>query len=514
MVVGPHPRSSEAGLEMLRAGGNAFDAVVAAGFTEGVVEPAHSGVAGYGGAAVCYLAGSRSVVCVDFNARAPAAALPDMFVGRETAQIHGPLAVAVPGIVGGLDTLHRKWGSLPLHAVLAPAIRAARGGWACNRLTHEALTKCFHLLRREFPATAAMVAPGGRAPELGERMENPELARTLEHLAGAGLRDFYEGETAGRIVSAVEGLGGILTGDDLAGYQPSVMPALAIEYRGVLLSTPPHCSGGVTSLQILKVMDGFDLDAVGCGTSQFFHLYCEALKACWRRRLTDLGDPEFGAAAPERHLDDALIDELRAETREGLTHPRAGERIAPDPASCTSHLCAADAHGNMVSLTQTHGGHLGSWVTVPGTGLVLGHGMARFEPRPGWPNSVAPGKRPLHNMTPMLATRDGRPAAVFGTPGGRTIVNSQAFFAICMYAGGMDMQSAIAAPRLHCEEAEPAKLEARAGPEMLEALRGLGHLVNEVERNGGPAHGIVAGEAQGELSGATDPRGDSAVAWG
>jgi gamma-glutamyltranspeptidase/glutathione hydrolase len=172
----------------------------------------------------------------------------------------------------------------------------------------------------------------------------------------------------------------------------------------------------------------------------------------------------------------------------------------------------ADSAGNVVSLTQTHGAFFGSFVTVPGTGLLFGHGMTRFDPRPDWPNSIAPGKRPLHNMAPMLALQDGRPVAAYGTPGGRTIVNNQALFSLGLFVYSMEIADVLAIPRLHCEEAEPLKLEQRAGNEVFSALEDRGHRVEHVEKNGGPAHGIVIGAAPTELDGATDPRYEGKVA--
>jgi gamma-glutamyltranspeptidase / glutathione hydrolase len=517
MIVGPHPRTAEAGLEMLRAGGNAFDAAVAAAFTEAVVEPAHNGVAGYGGAAVCFHP-EQGVVCLDFNSEAPAAADPGMFLNDagmpdNPRQNRSTLSVGVPGIVAGLEEIHRSWGTLPLTGILAPAIRAAREGWDCNPLTHVSLRDSAAGLWETFPDTAELLMPGGRVPEPGETMTNPDLGATLEMLSARGLREFYEGETGRIIVASLRERGGILTRDDLASYRPLRLPATRMEYCGRTLHTPPVGSGGVTSLQMLRLLERFDLSGLQPGTAPLFHLFGEVMKACWRRRLTTLGDPAFTGIVESAELEEALIEELRGQVEAGLANPQPGERLAPDPIQCTSHICAADASGGVVSLTQTHGAWFGSWVSVPGTGLVFGHGMARFEPRPGWPNSIAPKKRPLHNMAPFLVTRDGRPAAAYGTPGGRTIVNNQACFSLCLYRFGLDIAATLALPRLHCEEAEPMKLETSAGEPVLEQLRALGHQVAGVERNGGPAHGILLDSDLARMDGSTDPRGNGKVAW-
>jgi gamma-glutamyltranspeptidase / glutathione hydrolase len=526
MVVGPHPLTAEAGLEMLQAGGNAFDAAVAAAFTEAVVEPSHNGIGGYGGAAVCFHAAERRVVCVDYNTEAPAAARPDMFTTEPspdgvyrvsgTVHAHGPMSVGVPGIVAGLEEIHRSWGALPhpesIPQLLGPAIRAARDGWECNRITHNCLRENAEGIRAGFPETATLLTLTEGLPQAGERLSNPQLARTLERLASAGLRDFYTGEIAGRIVDCLQERGGILTREDLAAYRARHVETTSMAYRGRVLHTPPVGCGGITTFQILRVLEGFDLSDRLPGTAAFYHLFAAVIKACWRRRLVDLGDPAFTGVPEAGQLDPALISDLRQEARAELEAPRPGTPIAPDPYYSTSHICAADAAGNVVSLTQTHGAAFGSWVSVPETGLILGHGMARFEPRPGWSNSIAPGKRPLHNMAPMLVLQEGSPVAAYGTPGGRTIVNNQAYFTLGLFAFGLDLGTTLAAPRLHCEEAEPLKLEERAGEAVFEELRAMGHQVRAVERNGGPAHGILIGGHPTELHGATDPRGDGKVA--
>jgi gamma-glutamyltranspeptidase/glutathione hydrolase len=522
MTVGPHPLTADAGLEILRAGGNAFDAAVAAAFTEAVVEPAHNGVAGYGGAMVGFHAG-RGVVCVDFNSQAPRAARAEMFPTEPGSELlytvpqaihkRGALSIGIPGVVAGLEEIHRSWGSLPMARLLEPAGRAAREGWECNTATHRCLNEHAAELSA-FPATRGLLMPEGRVLQPGDRMENPELAATLERLGATGLRDFYAGELARRLVASIREQGGIIEERDLAEYRARHVAPTEMEYRGRRLHTPPVGCGGVTSFQMLEVLEGFDLTLLAPGTPEFFHLYAEVMKPCWRHRLETLGDPEFTGVPEAGQLDAELIAAIRAEVEMGLKHPRPGERMAPDPFKCTSHICTADAAGSVVSLTQTHGAAFGSWVSVPGTGLIFGHGMARFDPRPGLPNSIAPGKRPLHNMAPMLATLDGRPVAAYGTPGGRTIVNNQAYFSLCLFACEMGIAEALAAPRIHCEECEPINVEERAGPEALAALRERGHRAEPVERSGGPAHGILVGSIAGQYSGATDPRNEGKVAFG
>jgi gamma-glutamyltranspeptidase/glutathione hydrolase len=523
MVVAAHPFTARAGIEALRAGGNAFDAAVAAAFTEAVVEPGHNGLAGYGGCLAAFCARRNEVVCLDYNTRAPAAARPDMFPVEDlpdggyripgSRHRIGPLSVGVPAIVDGLRETLECWGTLPLEAVLAPGIRAAGEGFPVNRATAANLASHGEQIRAEFPDTAALLMPDGSPPAEGARMSFPDLATTLRDLASAGLRDFYEGELATRIARGIQDAGGILTREDMAAYRARRCPPVVVDLRGGRLHTPPVGAGGVTSLQILRVLDGFSLQRRSSPDAAFFHLFAEVLKACWRRRLTELGDTPDVAQVMARHLSEEVIREIAAEVRAGLEAPQPGEMLGEDPSRCTSHICAADREGNVVSLTQTHGAQFGSWFSIPGTGLILGHGMARFDPRPGWPNSIAPGKAPLHNMAPLLITRQSRPWCAIGTPGGRTIVSNQAYFAHCLLRWRLDPAATLAAPRLHVESCEPLQLEERAGPELFAALESLGHQVKSVDRNGGAAHAILLDDSGGFFEGATDPRYQGEVAW-
>jgi len=524
VVIGPHPLTAEAGLGILRAGGNAFDAMAAAAFTEGVVQPSHNAPAGYGGHLVAFHA-REGVVCLDFNSEAPAAASGTMFPTRATPDgdnlyevighrhRHGALAVGIPGVTAGLAELLRCWGTLSPTAILAPGIRAARDGFEVNTANATTLADNAEELRRDFPETARLLTLDRRIPKKGDTLTNPELAATYERWAEHGLRDLYEGQTAARVAEYIQAEGGILTREDLAQYQARHVEPLHIAYRGHDLYTPPIGAGGVTSLQLLQALEDFPIHRMRPGSAEFMHLFIEAMKSCWRRKLTLLGDSAFTGLPESSQWTPQALTEIRAEIRRGLKQTEPGERVAPDPFLGTSHLCAADAQGNLVSLTQTHGSAFGSWVTVPGTGLTLGHGMCRFEPRPGWPNSIAPGKRPLQNMAPFLITRNERPWAAIGAPGGRTIPNNLAYFILHLLRWRTDVATALASPRVHCEEAEPAKVEDRADPAVVAELERLGHQVEVVEKNGGPGHGIVIGEEPNSFDGATDPRQEGRVAW-
>ena len=297
--------------------------------------------------------------------------------------------------------------------------------------------------------------------------------------------------------------------DDLKNYRPFITQPYEIQYRGYSVYTSPLGAGGLTTLQMLRLIEPFDVAAMSL--TERFHLFAEAMKVCWPERLRRFGDPAFVDIDIDEELSDRFTETLLSKLNEGLAAPQRGEVVYYEPMSCTSHISTADAAGNMVSLTQTHGGGFGSMVTVPSTGLLFGHGVGRFDPRPGLANSVGPGKRPLHNMAPFLALRDGQPFATYGIPGGRTIPNNELNLSVSLIDRQVSMQEALAAPRLHTDGAEPIQVESRAGEETLAALRELGHEVAASGGIGGPGHGIRVSADGTHHAGGTDPRGEGKV---
>ena len=505
---------------MLKAGGNAVDAAVAAAFTEGVVEPLHNGVAGYGGCMVIYLAQRASVIAIDCNSVAPAAASEGMFAIAKapppagyrvpgSRNIFGSLAVGVPGVVAGLCLALGRFGSMPLYEVLRPAIAAARYGFVPTAKNRRGLSEQAERMRREFPETARVFLKNGRPPRKGERLTNPDLARTLESLAEGRPDLFYKGAVAGAITACIEESGGCLTLDDMRRYRARVVPPYSAPYRDCRLYTPPLPAGGITTLQMARLLERFE--PAEMSVSERLHHSAEAMKACWPERLKRFGDPAFVDIDAAAELSAEFTARLARRMKSGLKSPRPGRLVAPEPISCTSHISTADVAGNLVSLTQTHGGAFGSMLTVPGTGLLLGHGVSRFDPRPGLANSIGPGKAPLHNMAPFIALRDGRPWAAYGLPGGRTIPNNQLTLTLNLVDLGATPQQALDAPRLHTEGAEPLQVERRAGKATLDRLRHMGHQLEASTGIGGPGHIVALAEDPAVQSGATDSRFDGLV---
>ncbi len=520
-IVGPHPRTANAGMKILQSGGNAVDAAVAAAFTEGVVEPSHNGIAGYGGCMVIYLADQQRAVAIDYNTVAPAAASDQMFTIEKTdtpagyrvpgrVNLHGPLAVGVPGVVAGLCLALQQFGSMPLTEVLKPSIRSARYGYVPNTANRNGMAGNAKRWLEEFPETARVFLKNGRAPQPGERLTNPDLARTLEAVAEGGSSAFYQGTIAQKIADYIQENGGCLSVEDFQRYTPRVLEPYKISYRGYRLYTAPLGAGGLTTLQMLRLIESHDIGSTSL--AERIHLLAEAMKIGWYERLSRFGDPEFVEIDISAELSDAFVTKFTPQLEAGLKSPKPGEIVYYEPLNCTSHISTADSRGNMVSLTQTHGGGFGSMVTVPGTGLLFGHGVGRFDPRPGFANSIASGKRPLHNMAPMLALRNNAPFATYGIPGGRTIPNNQLSISVNLIDRHMTAQEALDAPRVHNEGAEPVRVEARAGAEVLEELQKRGHQIEPQQGIGGPGHAIVLADDPDFQSGGTDPRGEGRVA--
>lgn len=455
MVATKHPLATAAGLEMLRRGGNAVDAAVAAAFASGVVEPWMSGLGG-GGYMVVHHAASGDTVVIDYGMRAPGGAREDMYelTGapgpdpdlfpwpgvRDDANQHGGRAVAVPGTVAGLALALARYGTLDLPTVLAPAIRHARDGFPVTWYTMARVALDAPLIAR-YPETARTFFRGGFPirPGQGPRptlLQQPELAATLMAIAEGGPAAFYTGPTARAIAAATH-----LAAADLAAYRAEVIPTLAIPWGEYRIHTTPGCTGGPTLAETLLILAGFPLEAHG--SAAYLHLFAEAAKLAFADRLGHMGDGQ----AWERLLAPAHIAarQKQIDPARARPNPMPGEPLE----TSTTHLCTADAAGNLVSCTQTLLSAFGSRVTAPGTGVLLNNGMFWFDPEPGRPNSPGPNKRPLSNMAPLVALdAAGRPRLALGASGGRKIMNANAQIALAVLEFGLGIQAAIAAPRI------------------------------------------------------------------
>ena len=513
LCIAQDARTAAVGAEILQRGGNAFDALIAAAFMEAVISPSNCGIGGYAATGIAFDSKARKVVAIDANAVAPAAATPEMFPvistpGSSNYKLPdgkhktGALSVAVPGVLAGLLHWLDRFGSLDRRTIMRPAIRQAREGIRLDKVQ----SRTWLQLRVE-----GLDEKSINLAEIPELIPMDELADSLEAIAEEGNSVFYSGRIGRMIVDHLQKRGGILTREDLETYRPIDVDPVSVNIRQHQVFSPPPSSGGLTSLQMAALYDRLaaETSLPKLSSVESIEFSIEIAKAVWAERLTTLGDARAMTVEPQSLLEESHLDELLAQIREGLRKPSPGKLIAPDPLRGTVHLIAADAAGNVVSWTQTHGGGFGSRVMVPGTGIVLGHGMCRFEPRPGWVNSVGPGKRPLHNMCPVLGLRDGKPVIAAGAAGGRTIVNNSGTLLINRLISGLSAVDSVTAPRVQCESLEPVVLEETIGDGVVNSLRDRGHLVKTVPRDAGTAHLLV--REQGQWQGAAEPRASKAT---
>ncbi|GAA3917814.1 gamma-glutamyltransferase [Hymenobacter algoricola] len=464
LVVSAHPAASRVGVEILRRGGNACDAAVAVQFALAVVLPAAGNIGG--GGFLLYRGADGQEGALDFRETAPAAAARDMYLdsqGNVVASLStlGHRAVGVPGTVAGMAAVHQKLGKLPWRELVQPAVDLAAKGVALTAKEAAGLNGTKNDFAKVNPYSAYLIA-GTWQP--GDVIKHPELAATLGRIRDQGRAGFYEGVTADFIVAEMRRGRGIITKQDLQGYQPRWRTPLHGQYRGHdVLTFPPPSSGGVALLQMLQMLEPYDLRKAGWHSPQATHWITEAQRRVYADRATYLGDPDFGRVPVARLLAKSYNQQRMATTRphRATASPdvTAGTNLPGYESDQTTHYSIVDAQGNAVSCTTTLNGAYGSKVVVAGAGFLLNNEMDDFSAKPGVPNSyglvggaanaIAPGKRMLSSMTPAILTRQGKLTMVVGTPGGSTIITSvlQAIINVLDY--DMTMQQAVAAPRLH-----------------------------------------------------------------
>jgi gamma-glutamyltranspeptidase/glutathione hydrolase len=484
---------------------------VATAFAMAVVEPFMSCLAG-GGSMLVHRPRTGASVALDFNVEAPQRARAEMYrlgEGRSSdlfpwravegdANVHGHLAVAVPGSVAGLVLALERWGTWDLRDVVAPATRIARRGVPMDWYLAGVVGMYAEELSR-YPEAARTYLRDGRWPPRpphladGDRVRYPALGRTLTLIGKEGASVFYRGELAQAIESEVRRGGGILDRGDLEGYRVRASAPLLGEYRGVTLLGMPGATGCLTALEALNVLECFAVGAREPGDARAVHLRAEALRIAFEDRLRWLGDPTrvrapwtaLAGKAYARAVAEGIRPDGRRHARRRVDpwryeRGRAGRAGAPmvGPVhECTTQVCAVDRDRTLVSLTHTAVSLFGSKVVVPETGLLLSNGMIWFDPEPGRPNSIAPRKRPLVNMTPFLALRDGRPYLAVGAPGGRKIVSAVPQVLANLIDFDLGPQAAVEAPRLHTEGGASVDVDDRVGAATIANLGRRGHRV-------------------------------------
>ncbi|HEX9705051.1 MAG TPA: gamma-glutamyltransferase [Gemmatimonadales bacterium] len=531
MVVSGHPLASEVGVEILRQGGNAIDAAVAVGFALTVVLP-EAGNIGGGGFFVFRDTAGR-VRALDYRETAPARATRDMYLdsmGNVTDKsLTGHLAVGVPGSVAGLHAMWQAGALLPWATLLEPAIRLARDGHLVDSVRNESIADDVDRLRR-FAASAAQFLVNDTAPPRGALLRQPDLARTLRLVADSGPAVFYQGQIAALIVEEMKRGGGLISGEDLAGYRAKWRDPIELSYRGhTIYSMSPPSSGGITLGIILNVMEGYDtLSAFG--TPQHVHFNAEAMRRAFIDRNRYLGDPDF-VEMPITHL---LSKSYAAALRATIEASRATPTVPAANGSGggggvnTTHYSIVDAAGNAAAVTTTLNGGFGSAVTVTGGGFLLNNEMDDFTAAPGKPNyyglvqgeanAIAPGKRMLSAMTPSIVLDPaGKLFMVLGTPGGPTIITSVYQVLTNVVDQRMIMAEAVSAPRIHHQALPDAIRYEERGLDstVIAALQMMGHRLEErrgANRYSGDIAAIIRGSAG--WVGVADPRrGGAARGW-
>jgi gamma-glutamyltranspeptidase/glutathione hydrolase len=539
MVTAKQPPAALAGLRILQAGGNAVDAAVATAFANGVVLPLATGIGG-GGYLLFHDAAAGTTYVVDYAIQAPAAAREDMYAlhpeggfGTSSgwrrvagdANWRGWRSIGIPGQVAGLALALARFGTISLAAALAPAIDLAEEGIPFSPEMVRETARDWPLIE-QYPSTYSTFAGSGRPYRLGERFRQPRLAATLRRIAEAGAGDFYGGQIARDVAADMREHGGLIDEADLAAYEPRLSSApLSARYRDVTIHAPPGASGAFSVVQLLKLLEGFDLRGAGHATPEALHLWIEASRLAFADRYAYLADDRLVDVPWRGLLDPGYLASRRAQIRPG----RAGAHAAGDawaweghrparpyapsrpwePAG-TAHLNVVDRQRNVVAVTDT----VVAWsgVVLPRTGFVGNNGMGWFDPEPGRANSIAPGKRGLNNMAPLLLLRDGAPFAAAGARGGRKIIATVAQVVSNLVDFQMGPQAALDAPRFDASE-PTATLDVRLPAGVHERVAAMGHRVAAVDGRPGAGPAAITIDAdRRRLTGGEDRFGDGIAA--
>jgi gamma-glutamyltranspeptidase/glutathione hydrolase len=507
IVVSVHELASQAGVEMMQAGGNAVDAAVATGFALAVVHPPAGNIGG-GGFMLIRMADGKTHF-LDYREKAPAAATRDMYLDAqgnvmEGASEYGYKAIGVPGSVAGMVYAEQKYGKLGLQRVMAPAIRLAHEGYA---LSWDAAWDFQHnKYLGKFPESRRIFQRDGNYYQPGEIFRQPDLARTLERIA-AKPDDFYHGALARELAAAMQKGGGLITTDDLAHYEVKEREPVRGTYRGYeILSAPPPSSGGTVLIESLNILEGYDLAKLGNRSAQSIHFTTEAFRRAFFDRAEFMGDPDFSKIPVSQLIDKKYaaawrdsIDAAHATPSTDLKRPAIfseleqyaaahGQPMTHHESPHTTHYSVVDAEGNAVAVTTTINGWFGSRVTAEGLGFLLNDEMDDFSAKPGVPNSdgliqgaanaIGPGKRPLSSMTPTIVVRDGKTVLVLGSPGSSKIITTVANVLMGVVDYGMNIQEAVNAPRFHNQWLpDVLNVEQWFSPDTVQTLKKMGYNV-------------------------------------
>lgn len=529
VVVCPQPRAADVGVEILSQGGTAFDAAIATAFAQMVADPFMCGLGGMG-TFQFYRADTGEHGMIDFHARAGAKVVPDMWAADSKGRTEisgytlfddyrselGYTSILTPGTVAGFAEAHDRLCSRPWRDLLAPAAKLARDGLEMPPYAHEFLSRKMMagvpdgMMR--VSATEACKAvhlnSDGRLYAVGELHRNPDMADTLDAIGNGGADEFYRGKLGQRIAADLEANGSFVTARDLADYTPKVHEPVTGEYRAYTISSNPPPGSGATLIEMLQILDHFDLGALDHGSAEHLDLVARAMAAAHVDRNEHLGDPDFSDVP----TDLLLSKDRAAHWAEVIKTGDFPSTDKAEPYSCTTHLSVYDEAGNAVSCTHTLG--TGSGVVTPGLGFVYNNSMKLFDPFPGTRNSMAPGKARTTGMVPTIVYRDGKPVIIVGAPGGSVIISAVLQTILNIVDFGMSPVEAVTVPRIHCEGAA-VHAEARVQGSVCRDLESLGHTVKQSVLSFDPvmSRGHVITVRDGTWQGGADPRGGGGVAY-
>ncbi|MCW8925900.1 MAG: gamma-glutamyltransferase [Xanthomonadales bacterium] len=525
-IATAHYMATEAGHETFAMGGNAFDAAVAISAVLAVLEQTSCGIGG-GGFYLIHRAEDGFETMIDAREMAPALAHRDMYLNPDGTANHdlsrsGPLAAGIPGQVAGMEHLAAKYGKLPLAVSLQPAIRIARDGFPVYTKFLGMLSRTEKTMRR-WPAAPEVFLPGGKLPEMGQVIKNPDLLKVLEKIAAEGSDGFYKGELASKLVDGVRDAGGIWSMEDLANYEVKEREPIRTRYQEYeLVTAPPPSSGGIAIAEMLNIIAPYQVSQLD--RVQRTHLLVEAMRRAYRDRALYLGDPDFYEVPGQMLTDANYAAGLRAGIRFDKATPSAmlpGRDIQPGGTD-TTHFSVMDDEGNMVAATLTVNTPFGSKFMVPGTGFMLNNEMDDFSTKPGEPNAwgligftaneVQPHKRPLSSMSPTLMFGKDR-QGIIGTPGGSRII-TMVLLGVLDFFEGNGPESWVSLPRFH-HQYMPDTIFAEPGafsPDEVAALETMGHAIDVKSYTWGNMHGVMWNRETGEVSAASDKRSDAGLA--
>jgi len=515
MVASAHPIASSAGIDILKQGGNAVDAAIATAFALSIAEPNASGIGG-GGFIIIKMADQNESIMIDYREMAPAKATAESYYETEISfkkltQATNPTSIGVPGLVAAAELALKQYGTMSFDQVLAPSIKLCREGIPVSEKLHGMISDNYEKIL-QYPAATVIYLSESFPLEPGSMLKNIDLSNTFDKIVDHGAKVFYEGEIASAIVKAIKDYGGIIELSDMKAYAAKLRKPVIGSYRNFqIISAAPPTSGGTHLIELLNIMEQFDVKKLGHNSAQFIHVFSEAMKMIYADKAVNMADPDFFSIPVDSLTNKNYAQKLR--NRIEPTKARfdySPPNLAIPESGSTSHLSVVDDQGNIVALTQSINSFFGSGLVAAGTGILLNNHLSDFDDQPGRPNSIAPHKRPTSSIAPTIILKDGKPFMTLGSPGATRIISALAQVIMNVIDFGMSMDEAIEAPRVHCLN-KVLHLEGRISQDTRAKLEKMGHTIKvhpDFDNYFGGAQAILIDPETGILYGGADSRRD------